>query len=193
MIDKLSERDKRFLMAGGFFILIYILVQFVIKPYSSSQARLDAAIEGKIEFIKKYYEILNQKSYYDAKSGSNRVFAAQLSGRFLDESQAGLAAASLQKIIEELAGRTGVEVDRTRIEKTKPLGGLLAVPVEITFRSNLGSLAQLVYQIEHHKKFLVVENLVSYRTNKDGEESLKTRLLVLGFVREGEPKDVKKT
>jgi len=193
MIDKLSERDKRFLMVGAAAVTLYVLTQFVIQPFMASQARLDGTIESRIQFIKKYYEILNQKPYYDAKSGSNQAIAARLSERFLDENQAGLAAASLQKILEELAGQAGVNIDRARIEKTKPLGGLLAVPVEITIRSDLKSLSQLIHRIENHRKFLVVENLVSHRVNKTGEESLKTNLLVLGFIRETETKDVKKT
>jgi hypothetical protein len=197
MIDKLSERDKRFLMVGAAAVIIYVFIQFVFKPFTTSQARLDGNIESKIEFIKKYYEILNQKPYYDAKSGTNKAIAARLGERFLDEKQAGLAAASLQKIIEELARQAGVNIDRARIEKTKPLGGLLAVPVEITIRSDLKSLSQLLHRIENHKKFLVVENLVSYRVNnrvnKPGAENLKSSLLVLGFVRDLSPEAVKKT
>ncbi len=193
MIDKLSQRDKRFLMAGAIAVTAYVLIQFVIQPFMASQARINGTIESKIQFIKKYYEILNQKSYYDAKSGSNQVFAAQLNDRFLDETQAGLAAASLQKILEQLAKQANVNIDRARIEKTKPLGGLLAVPVEITIVSNLKNLSDLLHRIENHKKFLVVENLVARRVNKTGEESLKTSLLVLGFIRDMDPKDVKNT
>jgi hypothetical protein len=65
--------------------------------------------------------------------------------------------------------------------------------VEITIVSNLKNLSDLLHRIENHKKFLVVENLVARRVNKTGEESLKTSLLVLGFIRDMDPKDVKNT
>jgi type II secretory pathway component PulM len=68
----ITERDRRVLMIGGVVAVLYVLTTFVFKPIYSKQARVDKEIQSKIQFIEKYYEVLNQKSYYEAKSKENQ-------------------------------------------------------------------------------------------------------------------------
>ena len=74
------------------------------------------------------------------------------------------------------------------MEKPKFISGILAIPIEITVRSNLRSLALFLMRIENHQKFLIVEEFRSKRTNKQEPEDLQTRLLVTGFIKELESK-----
>ena len=62
-----------------------------------------------------------------------------------------------------------------------------AVPIGMTLRSNLKNLSQFIFRLENAEKFLVVEEIVTRRTNKSDPEELQTRILIDGFTQELKP------
>lgn len=194
MIQNLTPRDKKFLLAGAVCVIIYCLYVFVVEPVYARQKRIDQQTQTKILFIEKYDEILSKKSYYKQKEKAKNTLAAQMSRQFLEESKPALAAASLQKILEETAKQTSVAIVSARTDKPKYIERLLAVPVEISVRSTLKNLSQLIYLIENHEKLLLVEEIATKRTdNKNEFEELNTKLLVNGFIQQLEPEKAKKS
>ncbi len=189
----LTERDKKFLIAGGLAVIVFLLIQFVVEPVVRMQDRAEQRIQNKIQFIERYYEILNRKSYYESKKAEIQKLNQTLNRRFLEETKPGLAAAGLQKLLEGFAARTSVPIERVRVEKPKRVNGLLGVPIEFTVRTSLRNLVQFIHQIESHEKFLVVEELATRRINKTDPEELQARLLVHGFIRDLKPQESRKT
>ena len=192
MTLNIGKRDKAFLVGGGIFVTCYLLFFLVVEPIYKKQIRIDKKIKDKINFIEKYYEVINQASYYQAKKTANKNTNTTLQKRFFSEKEPGLAAASLQKLLQGFS-RGAVTIEKTRVEKPKYMARILAVPVEITVRSSLKNLALFLMRIENHEKFLVVEELRSRRINKKEPEDLQTRLLITGFTKELEPKGGKQT
>ena len=192
MIKNLSPKDKKALTAGGICLLVYVIFVFGIQPFYLKQKSKEEQIENKILFIKKNYEILNQKDYYEQKDKANKAAQSALSRRFLEQTKPALAAASLQKILEGYAQQTSVTIESVRIEKPKYIEHIQAVPVEINIRSKLANLTQFVYLIENHEKFILVEEVVTRRVNKKDPEELQTRVLVSGFIQQLEENTAKK-
>ena len=190
MTLNIGSRDKKFLIGGGVFITCYFFFFLVAQPVYEKQIIINGKIQDKINFIEKYYEVLNQTSYYQAKQTANKNIKTTLQKNFLTEKEPGVAAAGLQKLLQGFSQGT-VTIEKTRIEKPKFIQGILAIPVEITVRSNLKNLALFLMRIENHQKFLIIEELRSRRTNKQEPESLQTRLLVTGFIKKLEPKSGK--
>ncbi len=190
---KITDRDKRFLAFGGLSIVVYFLITLVISPIYATQVRKDREIQNKIRFIEKYYEVLNQKTYYEQKSKQNEEVQKSLSRRFLDGKKPGIAAANLQKILEGFASKSAIKIDRVRVEKHKFTESLMIIPIEITLRSSLKNLTQFIYKVESFEKFLVIEKLNSRRINKTDPELLQATLLISGFILNGEPEGTKKT
>ena len=190
MTLNIGSRDKKFLIGGGVFITCYFFFFLVAQPVYEKQIIINGKIQDKINFIEKYYEVLNQTSYYQAKQTANKNIKTTLQKNFLTEKEPGVAAAGLQKLLQGFS-QEAVTIEKTRIEKPKFIQGILAIPVEITVRSNLNNLALFLMRIENHQKFLIIEELQSRRTNKQEPESLQTRLLVTGFTKELEPKSGK--
>ena len=182
----ISQRDKKILIAGIVFVVCYLLFFFVAEPIYKKQAKTDDKIKTKVQFIQKYYEVLNQKSYYQEKEKANQSTHVSLARRFFQEKQPGLAAASLQKLVESFSSGT-VAIDRTKVNKPKYIEGMLAVPIEISVRSNLKNLSLFLMRIENHEKFLIIEELRLRRINKTDPEDLQTRLMITGFIQELEP------
>ena len=190
MTLNIGSRDKKFLIGGGIFITCYFFFFFVAQPVYEKQIIINGKIQDKINFIEKYYEVLNQTSYYQAKETTNKNIKITLQKNFLTEKEPGVAAAGLQKLLQGFSQGT-VTIEKTRVEKPKFIQGILAIPVEVTVHSNLKNLALFLMRIENHQKFLIVEEFRSRRTNKQEPENLQTRLLVTGFIRELEPKSGK--
>lgn len=187
MIKNLSAKDRRALIICAGSILAYLFIVLVAEPIYNKQKDMGRQIENKIFFIKKYYEILNQKAYYDQKAEFTRKTEVIMSQRFMGQKKPALAAADLQKTLEAYARQSNIQIENSRTEKPKYLEKLLAVPVEINIRSTLRNLIQFIQSIEKHQNFMVVEELATRRTNKTDPEELQTRLLVLGFIQELEP------
>ena len=182
----ISQRDKKILIAGIVFVVCYMLVFYVAEPIYKKQAKTDDKIKIKVQFIQKYYEVLNQKSYYQEKEKANQSTHVSLARRFFQEKQPGLAAASLQKLVESFSSGT-VTIERTKVNKLKYIEGILAVPIEISVRSSLKNLSLFLMRIENHEKFLIIEELRLRRINKTDPEDLQTRLMITGFIQELEP------
>ena len=190
MTLNIGKRDKVFLIGGGVFVACYLLFFLVAEPIYKKQISIDEKIKDKINFIEKYYEVLNHTSYYQAKEVANKNTKTTLQKRFFNDKEPGLAAAELQKLLQGFS-RGAVTIEKTRVEKPKYVARILAVPVEITVRSSLKNLALFLMRIENHEKFLVIEELRSRRINKKEPEDLQTRLLITGFIKELEPKSGK--
>ena len=190
MTLNIGKRDKVFLIGGGVFVACYLLFFLVAEPIYKKQLSIDEKIKDKINFIEKYYEVLNQTSYYQSKEVANKNTKTTLQKRFFNDKEPGLAAAGLQKLLQGFS-RGAVTIEKTRVEKPKYVARILAVPVEITVRSSLKNLALFLMRIENHEKFLVIEELRSRRINKKEPEDLQTRLLITGFIKELEPKSGK--
>ena len=186
----ISQRDKKILIAGIVFVVCYMLVFYVAEPIYKKQAKTDDKIKIKVQFIQKYYEVLNQKSYYQEKEKANQSTHVSLARKFFKEKHPGLAAASLQKLVESFSSGT-VAIDRTKVNKPKYIEGMLAVPIEISVRSNLKNLSLFLMRIENHEKFLIIEELRLRRINKTDPEDLQTRLMITGFIQGLEPQDRK--
>jgi hypothetical protein len=185
---KVTPRDKKFLTVGGVFLGVYLLAVWVVEPIYAKQKKVEQTIQNKIQFIQKYHEILNHDSYYKSKQIANDRTRIILGKKFLDETQPGLAAAGLQKIIKGYALQSRVKIEQVRVEKAKEINSMAAVPINITLRSSLRNLSQFVFRMENAEKFLVVEEIVTHRINKSNPEELKTRLLVSGFIQDIAPK-----
>ncbi len=190
MTLNIGKRDKTFLVGGGVFVACYLFFFLVAEPIYKKQISIEEKIKDKINFIEKYYEVLNQASYYQAKEVANKTTKTTLQKRFFNEKEPGLAAAGLQKLLQGFS-RGAVTIEKTRVEKPKYVARILAIPVEITVRSSLKNLALFLMRIENHEKFLVIEELRSRRINKKEPEDLQTRLLITGFIKELEPKSGK--
>jgi len=193
MSQKRTFREKVILTLAGSLALTYVFVEFIGDPLYQRQKSQKLKIESKTLFISKYNEILNQTAYYREKEQSNKTLAPQIEKLFLSPSQPALAAAGLQKSLEDKARKTRVSLVQVKTEKTKYMEDLLAVPVQITVKSSLEKLSRFIQLIESDGKFLVIEELAIRRINKKEPEQLESRLLVNGFIQKRKPEKRKTT
>jgi len=185
-MKNLKPREKIILGIGGVFLLGYLFAVNIGNPLYKKQLQLENQIESKIFLLTKYYEVVNRKEYYQEKKEANRQLSAQLAQWFLSPKQPSLAAASLQKSVEKKARQTRVNIVQVKPQKTRPVEGLLGVPVRITVKSALKELTRFIREVENDTTFLVVDTLAVRRINNKDPELLETDLLILGFIQQQE-------
>ena len=190
---QIAPRDKKVLIVGGVFIVLYLLFVLIAQPAFRENKLASQKIQDKILFIQKCYEILNQKSYYKAKSTENKSIHTTLSQRFLNQAKPALAAAEQQRLLEELANQTGVNIIRFRVDKPKYMEKLLTISSQVTVRSKLRNLTNFIHMLESNQKFMIIEEISVQRTNKTDLEELQTKLTVSGFIKKMEEEKTKVT
>ena len=190
---QIAPRDKKVLIVGGVFIVLYLLFVLIAQPAFRENKLASQKIQDKIIFIQKCYEILNQKSYYKAKSTENKSIHTTLSQRFLNQTKPALAAAEQQHLLEKLANQTGVNIIRFRVNKPKYMEKLLTISSQVTVRSKLRNLTNFIHRLENNQKFMIIEEISMQRTNKADLEELQTQLTVSGFIKQMEAEKTKVT
>lgn len=182
MKAKRTAREKIILTLAAGFILSVGFVKYIGEPLYLKQKNQEQKIENKILFIEKYYQFLNQKAYYKEKEQANQKLSSLLAQKYLTPSQPALAAAGLQKALEDKAKGLKVHLVQVITEKPQSRETLLAIPIKITVKSTLEKLSRLIRSIENDGRFLVVEELVVRRLGKKEPELLESHLTVTGFI-----------
>jgi len=180
---QLISRDKKILLAGGIFIVFWLLFVVIAEPTYLENKRAEQKIKEKILFIQKYYEILNQKSYYQSKNIKNKKIRTTLNQRFFNQANPTLAASEKQRLIERLSNQTGVNIIRFSVDKPKYMESLLTISTKVTIRSKLRNLTKFINVLESHQKFMVIEEMAIQRINKTDLEELQAQLTISGFIK----------
>tara|TARA_B100000929_G_scaffold285597_1_gene269455 strand:+ start:472 stop:1050 length:579 start_codon:yes stop_codon:yes gene_type:complete len=180
---QIIPRDKKILLAGGIFVVFLLLFVVIAEPTYLENKKAEQKIKEKILFIQKYYEILNQKSYYQAKNTKNKIIRTTLNQRFFNHANPTLAASEKQRLIESLSNQTGVNIIRFRVDKPKYMESLLTISTKVTIRSKLRNLTKFINILENHQKFMVIEEMAIQRINKTDLEELQAQLTISGFIK----------
>ena len=190
-MTQMTPRNKKVMTVSGVFIICYALFVFVAQPIYDKQEIMEKQIQDKIIFIQKYQEIIKQKPYYEAKSIENKSIHTALNQKFLNENNPALAAASQQRLLEELARQTGVNIVRVRVDKPKYMEKLLTITTQITVRTTLRNLTRFVHMLESNQKFMIIEEVSAQRTNNTELEKLQSQLTISGFIKKMAEKKAK--
>jgi len=179
---QITQRDKKILLTGGIFVVFWLLFVVVAEPTYMENKRAEENIKDKILFIQKCYEILNQKSYYQAKSTENKIIRTALNQRFFNQANPTLAASEKQRLIESFSNQTGVNIIRFRVDKPKYTESLLTISTKVTIRSKLRNLTKFINMLESNQKFMVIEEMAIQRINQTDLEELQAQLTINGFI-----------
>ena len=189
---QITSREKKVLFAGGTCIVFWLLFTLVAYPAHQENKRTIQKIQDKLLFIQKCYEILNQKSYYKAKSKENKLTRTTLDQRFFNQTKPALAASEQQHLIENHSNQTGVNIIRFRVDKPKYLESLLTISTKVTTRSKLRNFISFINMLENNQKFMVIEEMAVQRINETDLEEIQAQLTISGFIKSMET-DKKKT
>ncbi len=180
---EITTRERRFLAAGA----IAVLAAGVYYGVSTYAPGGEGASGGGLDFKRRELlqrrEIVGQESLYRSRVEQYRQRLQQSRSLFLPGDNASIAGAELQKVLKDLADRSGVDIIRRTIQPEQKLqNGIVKIKVNIETSCQPEQLVQFLAAVENYEKRLVVEELMinSFRIQRRYET--RPNLTVAGFI-----------
>jgi Tfp pilus assembly protein PilO len=155
---RLDKQKKILLVIGAVILFIGVIYRFF--PFFENIESLDDEILLKEKNLIKYRQMVQERNDLEVKLDSlNRIIENAESG-LLDGKTPALAAVDVQNILKEITDKSDMEVLTMRVMKPedKEEDIYMIIPVQITIRSSVRQLKEVIYQIESSPKLLKISD-----------------------------------
>ena len=190
---QISGRERKFVIVGAIAAAVIAVFYFVSGP-SSARQEASLSVEQQRRALLQSREIMAQEPVYRVRTEQYRQRLQQLRVTFLPGDNASIAGAELQRVLKELADRSGVDIVRRTIRGEQKLqNGVVKVSVNIETNCQPDQLVRFLAAIENYEKRLSVDELQinSFRIQKRYE--MRPILTVSGYILVPETKAEAKT
>ena len=148
----------RLVALGLLLIPLILLGQFVVWPIITTLASSGSTLEATRDEISRYQLLLNELPALEA--AVNELERNHPLGSYLlSGNNRALAAAGLQRGLQEAAEKHGVTILSLRVRSPVAEAPLERIAVEARLRADTGPLRDLLYYIETTTPYMFVENL----------------------------------
>jgi len=157
MIYPVGVRGK--VMAIGILLIpLILLMRFAIIPAWQAYQDLSSEIEGSRSDLQRYQRIAAQ---LDTLRRQQQVLSGQqpLAAYLLKGKNSALAAADLQRHLQELVKKHGGRILSLRTLDRKLEGAFERIPLNTRFQANAEGLQQILYALETDRLYALVEQL----------------------------------
>ncbi len=177
----ISKRDKKVLMIGGLAVVLFLIINYVISPFIESENDIQEGTEQKEMLLQKYERVINQRGEIEKKLAKMKREQSGLNKKLLKGSTPSLAAAEMQKMLENISKKYDLELKSVKVKDAEESGEFLAIPLEIRLTTDLNSTRKFLADLEKNSKYLIIPKLkISVKNQRDPKEVIVT-LVVTGF------------
>lgn len=180
---KISGRDKIFIAIGGGALVLAALCQFLIAPIYQGHLDTKTEVAAKAKLLARYQGLWDRKGEVEKKLKDIQGRYAGLDAMFLKEKNQSLAAAELQKILEDLSAQSGAVISSSKVMGARKEGKFEAISIQLDVKSSLKNLLGFVYLVENAKEYLSIGDLSLRVLSFNDLEKLDTKLEVSGFIK----------
>ena len=168
-------------------ILLSIAVIYRFFPSLQEVFSPNEEIELTEKRLSKYQKMIDSGKDINKRLDTLNKMAKVLESRLLAGKTASLAAVEVQKIVQETAGRSNVQISSVKVLSPENLDrhGYLLVPVEFKMLPTARQLKEILYQLEASKKYLTVKKIVINEYNKR-DRQLRCNITVAGSMKTAE-------
>ncbi|NWG13162.1 MAG: hypothetical protein HXY20_06470 [Acidobacteria bacterium] len=184
----MTAREKKFLIGGGT-TAILIIGYYLVTTYTPGLSDTGTSVEIKRRTLLQHREIVSQEGIYRSRAEQYRQRLQQMTALLLPGDNPSIAGAELQKILKDMADRSGVEINRRTIQREQKLqGGIVKISVNIETNCEPDQLVQFLAAVENYEKRLVVDELMINAFRIQRRYQARPNLTVSGYIRVPEPK-----
>lgn len=181
---KLGYRYRKYAwMAIGILgaILVYLLVfNPLFDRYQGTLNRIDIA-KGKLERSR---QLVEQQEKLDRQIKQLEAALKRVESSMFQGDTTSLVGAQMQEIMDEIFRKNGAQIRQTRVLKVGDLGSYKEIRISVEMISSLGSLAKIIFDLNHNSYFFMISELSSRSTGKLTADNVRTRMTVMGLMRE---------
>jgi len=178
---KIAARERKFLVAGGVGLGLFLAVQYLIAPAVSSQMQIRSEYREKLAALERYQLVVEGRRRYERKFTDAGQLFEQLKQQLLPGEKLTLAAADLQATLHKMAGESGVTIASESIQSPKPIEGFTQVSVELSLNADPKKLRDFLHKIESSKRLLTVPKLIVNASFPRPGAELQVTVMVSGF------------
>ena len=148
----------RLLALSLLLIPLILVAKFVLWPWLQSYASTEDDLDSTREEIVHYQRLLSEQPALQA-AVARLERTRPLSPYLLAGTNRALAAAGLQKQLQDAATKHGVTILSLRVQNPASVGPLERISVEARLRAGIPELRDLLYWIETARPYLFVEDI----------------------------------
>lgn len=179
-----AERRRLALLVGGGLLVVLVYLALV-SPLLDLTERWNAQLAQKQKLLEHREALLAKKAQLGKAEEVLSAALTRLESRFLDGSNAAMAASSLQDILKNLAATEGVRLLSTKILPPREVGAYVEVPISVQLTGDINQVLYILYNLEHQKKYLFIPELEikASRRRVKQDTPLRVQLVVAGLMK----------
>ncbi|OQX25213.1 MAG: hypothetical protein BWK80_16790 [Desulfobacteraceae bacterium IS3] len=183
----MNRERKYILIVGAVLLLVGVIYRF-LPEFEGFQPMNDEIVLKQRKVLKYQQMVQERNALQEEQLALNRALERAESGLLTGETPA-LAAVDIQNILNDIAGRSKVEVSAMRVlqpvepEEKATVKDYLTIPVQITFNTSVRQLKEILYRIETSLKLLRVSEMRVRLGNIKQAEKVFATLTVEGFMK----------
>ena len=187
----ISKRDRKFLTIGIVAVAFFLVFTYVISPFMGSEQDIRDRTQQLEMLLQKYEKIIGQQKEIEKKLTQIKRQQGQLDKKLLKGSTPSLAAAEMQKMLEQISKKHDLELKSVKVKDAEKEGDFLAIPLEIRLTTDLNRTRKFLSDLEKNQKYLIIPQLkISVKNQRDPQEVIVT-IVVTGFFMEEAAADKK--
>jgi Tfp pilus assembly protein PilO len=172
-------------------VALFLVFTYVISPFMESEQDIRDRTQQLEMLLQKYEKIIGQQKEIEKKLTQIKREQGQLNNKLLKGSTPSLAAAEMQKMLEQISKKHDLELKSVKVKDAEKEGDFLAIPLEIRLTTDLNSTRKFLSDLEKNQKYLIIPQLkISVKNQRDPQEVIVT-IVVTGFFMEEAAADKK--
>jgi hypothetical protein len=174
-------------LAGPLMLLLLYLA--VIEPLINLEKDWSQELSRKEQILAHYQALLTNKDKVAGRLKTLHNLLAEANKQMLAGGNPAVAAADLQEILKNLIKASGAQSLAIKVLPPKERGPYQEVPILVQLTANIEQLLNILYQLEHNQKLLVVTelniNVSRSEAMKEEIPNLRADLMVAGMIKKG--------
>jgi type II secretory pathway component PulM len=177
------------LLAVAGFLLVALIYLAIVEPLMNLEEDWTRELSQKEQTLARYRALLASKDLIAARLQALQTVLAATNQQLLAGANAAVAAADLQEVLKNLIKRYGAQSLAIKVMPTKERGPYLEVPILVQLTGNIEQLFNILYQLEHNQKLLLITeldlNVSRSEALKETIPILRADLVVSGMIKKG--------
>jgi type II secretory pathway component PulM len=171
------------------FVLLLLLYLAVVEPLINLEKDWSTELSRKEQILAHYQALLANQDKVAGRLQALQTMLAATSKQMLTGGNTAVAAADLQEILKNLIKTSGAQSLAIKVLPSKERGPYQEVPILVQLTANIEQLLNILYQLEHNQKLLVVTelniNVSRSEAMKEEIPNLRADLIVAGMIKKG--------
>jgi hypothetical protein len=171
------------------FLGLLLLYFAVIEPLINLEKDWSQELNRKEQILAHYQALLANKDQVAGRLQALQKMLADTNKQMLAGGNSAVAAADLQEILKNLIKTSGAQSLAIKVLPPKERGPYQEVPILVQLTASIEQLLNILYQLEHNEKLLVVAelniNVSRSEAMKEDIPNLRADLVVSGIIKKG--------